>query len=154
MTTAVCIIKPSTPQTRMPVLTEKYSEMLCTLPTEVLIGLLGYNMVVLVTCATFGFLTRKLPDNFNESGFIFVSVMTTVFIWVVFLPTYFTTFYAYLKTALLALCLILNGYITLICLFAPKLYATQFVDEGKIKFVAHATTGTVGATGTTMTTAR
>ncbi len=41
-----------------------------------------------------GFLTRKLPANFNESWFIFVSVATTVFIWCVFLPTYFTTYHA------------------------------------------------------------
>ena len=108
--------------------------MLCTLPPEALVVLLAYNLLLLVACAIIGFLTRKLPENFNESWFIFVSVATTTFLWLVLLPTYFTTFYAYQKTVLLATCLILNAFITLVCLFLPKIYAVIYVDEEKMKF--------------------
>ena len=146
LTIVVGILKPSTAVTQMPVLTENYAELLCTLPPEVLVALLGYNLVLLITCAMFGFLARKLPENFNESWFIFVSLATTSFIWVVFLPTYFTTFYAYHKAALLATCLVLNGFITLLCLFVPKLYAVKYVDEGKMKFVTNTATISTVAT--------
>ena len=54
--------------------------------------------------------------------------------WTVFLPTYFTTFYAYHQAALLAFCLLLNASITLLCLYIPKLYAIYFVDEDKLTF--------------------
>ena len=76
---------------------------------------------------------RGLPENFNESRYIFVSVCTTTFLWMVFLPTYFTTFYTYHKAALLAFCLILNATVTLLCLFVPKLYAIYFVSEQDMK---------------------
>ena len=60
--------------------------------------------------------------------------MTTTFLWVVFIPTYFTTFYAYQKSILLATCLILNATITLLLLFCPKIYAVYFVNQSKIKY--------------------
>ncbi len=79
------------------------------------------------------FYSRSLPENFNESWYIFLSVFTTLFIWIAFLPTYFNAFYAYHKSALLALALILNGLVVLICLFGPKVYALFYIEEGDIK---------------------
>ena len=118
----------------MQVPTEKHVELFCDLPLEGLLIPLGYNLALIILCAVYGFLTRKLPENFNESWYIFISVSTTTFLWVVFLPTYFTTFYAYHQAALLAFCLILNASITLLCLYVPKIYAVYFVDEDKLKF--------------------
>ena len=92
-----------------------------------------------------GFLTRRLPENFNESWYIFVSVSTTTFLWMVFLPTYFTTFYAHYQVALLATSLILNASITLLCLYVPKIYAIYFIDEEQLKYASVA----VSVTGTT-----
>ena len=62
-----------------------------------------------------------------------MSVTTTMFIWIAFLPTYIMAFYAYHKAALLALALILNMSITILCLFAPKVYVIYFVNEKDIK---------------------
>ena len=125
----------STPRAfiQMPVPTERYVELLCDLPLYNLVVPLSYNLLLLLLCAIFGFLTRKLPDNFNESWYIFISVTTTLFVWIAFLPTYFVSFYAYHKAALLALALILNSAVTALCLFAPKLYALFYVDEKMIK---------------------
>ena len=58
---------------------------------------------------------------------------TTLFIWVAFLPTYYVTFYAYHKAALLAFAMILNGVVTVVCFFVPKIYAVFYVDEKDIK---------------------
>ena len=117
---------------QMPVLTENFVELVCHIPQEALFIPLGYNLFLLFVCAVFGFLTRKLPYNFNESWYIFISVTTTLFVWIAFLPTYFMAFYAYHKAALLALALILNALVPAICLFAPKIYAVFYVPEDKI----------------------
>ena len=117
---------------RMKVPTEKHVELFCSLPLEGFLAPLSYNLLLILLCAIYGFLTRKLPENFNESWHIFVSVCTTMFLWVVFLPTYFTTFYAYHQAALLAFCLLLNASITLLCLYVPKIYAIFYVSEDKI----------------------
>ena len=118
---------------QMPILTEKFVELACYVSLEALVIPLGYNLFLLLVCALYGFLTRKLPDNFNESWYIFMSVITTLFVWVAFLPTYFTAFYAYHKSALLALALILNAAVTTVCLFIPKIYAIFFITEDQIK---------------------
>ncbi len=119
---------------RMKVPTVEHVELFCDLPIEAFLTPLSYNVALILLCAIFGFLTRKLPENFNESWYIFVSVSTTTFLWVAFLPTYYTTFYAYNQAALLAFCLFLNASITLLCLFIPKIYALYFVNEDRITF--------------------
>ena len=128
------ILDPTEAVETMPIETQPYLELYCKLELRALLIPLVYNLVVILLCAVHGFLTRSLPENFNESKYIFVSVMTTTFLWVVFIPTYFTTFYAYQKSILLATCLILNATITLLLLFFPKIYAVYFVNESKIKY--------------------
>ena len=61
-----------------------------------------------------------------------------MFLWLVFLPTYFTTFYAIYRAVLLASCLVINAVVTLVCLYIPKIYAVYFVDESRQKV------GTIG----------
>lgn len=116
---------------RMQIPTVKFVERVCLIPLVSFIIPLAYNLVLILASAVFGFLTRKLPENFNESWYIFVSVATTTFLWTVFLPTYFTTFYASHQTAVLASCLILNAVVSLFCLYLPKLYAVYFLDENQ-----------------------
>ena len=100
-------------------------------------------------CAVLGLLTRRLPDNYNESWYIFVSISTTGFLWLVLLPAYFTAFYAAHQVALLASCLIINSSVALLCLYLPKVYCVYFVDENSLKIQAAGTVGTTtGVTGT------
>ncbi|KAI0229622.1 Metabotropic glutamate receptor 5 [Lamellibrachia satsuma] len=133
LSVGTAVFFPPTARLNMPVVTEKYVELQCDLQLEALLIPLSFNILLLLLCAVFGFLTRQLPDNFNESWYIFISVVTTIFIWIAFLPTYLVAFYAYHKAALLSLALVLNGSVTLLCLFAPKLYAVYWIDEKKIK---------------------
>ena len=133
LTTVAVTLLPPGALLKMPIPTERFVELLCVLPLQNLLIPLCFNLLLLVLCAIFGFLTRKLPDNFNESWYIFISVTTTLFVWIAFLPTYFVAFFAYHKAALLALALILNAAVTTLCLFAPKIYALYYVDEKRIK---------------------
>ena len=139
------------PTLQMPIPTKRLVELYCAMPLEIFMVPIIYNIVLILLCALHGFLTRSLPENFNESKFIFVSVSTTSFLWTVFLPTYFTTFYTYHQAAILAFCLILNATITLLCLFVPKIYAVYFIDETSIKFATSGSlnTNSINVTGRT-----
>ena len=114
---------------RMPVDTYKQVELFCEMDISQFMLCVSYNLILLLLCAVHAFLTRTLPDNFNESGYLFVTVCITSFLWLVFLPTYFTMFYAYHQAALLAFCLFLNCACALLCLFLPKVYAVYFLNE-------------------------
>ena len=140
MTTA--IFAPPEASLRMQVITVREVELFCKMSLTPYMICLGYDLLLVLLCAAHAFLTRKLPENFNESWYIFVSVCTTSFLWMVFLPTYFTTFYAHHQAALLAFCLIVNGACTLLCLFLPKVYAVYFVNEDDMSLG----TGTTGTT--------
>ena len=117
----------------MPIKTTKLVELQCDLEVYGIIIPLGYNILLALLCSVLGFLTRKLPENFNESWYIFVSVCTTLFIWIAFLPTYFSAFYAYHKAVLLAFALFLSSAIILVCIFGPKVYAIYNMSDGEIK---------------------
>ena len=119
---------------RQQIPTEKHVELYCDWSLTGFLPPLAYNLAVIILCALHGFLTRKLPENFNEAWYIFVSVSTTSFLWTVFLPTYFTSVYASNQIILLASCLLLNASITLLCLYLPKIYAIYFMDEAKLTF--------------------
>ena len=134
-------LAPPTTSLRMPVLTVRYVELYCNLPLKGLLPMVTFNLLLLSLCALFGFLTRKLPENFNESWYIFVSVSTTLFLWGVFLPTYFNTFYIVYRVVLLSCCLIINATVTLTCLFVPKMYAVHFVGENTLFLSQPGTSG-------------
>lgn len=134
ITVALSIIFPPVATLTMPVRRVKLVELSCISESVMtLIVPLGVNLVFVMVTAIFGFLTRKLPDNFNESWHIFIAVITTLIVWIAFLPTYFIAFYEYFRATLLALSLIINGVIITLCLFGPKIYAVFFVDESRIK---------------------
>lgn len=140
---------PSAVSKRMPIPTEKYSEIYCQ---QDLIGFLvplSFNILLILVCAILGYLSRKLPENFNESWHIFLMAATTFFMWMVFIPTYFTTFYAYFQTLLLSLCLLLNAFITLCCLFVPRVYAVFYVSIDQMAVVQMAT-GSISAAPVTL----
>ena len=110
---------------RMPVITERYVELLCTLPLQGLVISLAYNVILVIMCSFYAFKTRTLPDNFNESRYIALCVYTTLVIWLAFIPTYFTTSRAYYQVILLSLALLMNATVTLLCMYTPKLYALR-----------------------------
>ncbi len=139
---------PPEARMQMPVRTERLVELSCYLPLQALLLPILYNIAIIALCAVHGFTTRKLPENFNESRYICISVLTTAFLWVVFLPAYFTAFYTYHQASILAFCLIVNATVTLLCLFAPKIYAIYFVNEEQLQF---ATGGSLHSTTTAST---
>ena len=121
-------------KTRQQIVIKKHVELYCDSSLQGFLPPLAYNMALIISCGIHAFLTRQLPENFNEAWYIFVSVTTTSFLWMGFLPTYFTTMNASYQVILIAFCLFFNASITLMCMFMPKIFAIYFVDESKIKF--------------------
>ena len=131
---------------RMPLSTQPFVEVLCHLPVEAVMYSLSYNLVLMVACSAFAFRARRLPDNFNESKFIFVCVCTTLFLWLAFIPSYFSAFYASQKVVLLVSVLLFNSAVMLLCLYVPRIYAIVYLGEDK-----QGVTGTMSAGGTDST---
>lgn len=52
---------------------------------------LGYNMVLIIICTVYAVMTRRIPENFNESKHIGFAMYTTCVIWLAFIPIYFGT---------------------------------------------------------------
>ncbi|CAH1775467.1 unnamed protein product, partial [Owenia fusiformis] len=119
---------------RMPVETEKFVEVVCDFPMWSMIASIVYNLVLVLATAALAFLTRKLPDNFNETLHILLSVCATLFLWLSFVPTYFITYRAKHQQMLFSVMFMLTGLVSILCLFAPKIYAIMFIDESKITF--------------------
>jgi len=107
----------------MPVATEAYIELTCAASLTGFMTSLSYNVLLVVICTYYAFKTRTLPDNFNESRYITFCVYTTLLIWLVFIPSYFTTLRVYQQTIVVSSALLLNATVTLLCLFTPKIYA-------------------------------
>ena len=143
-------LSPSSAALKMSNRFDNYVELYCHTSTASFLIPLVYNILLMLVCAVIGFLTRKLPENFNESWFIFVSVSTTLFAWVVFIPAYFTSYYAYLQSAILGFCLVLNCLVTLAGQFGPIIFATIFVPAEAIKFSTVAAAGAKNSISKTM----
>ena len=67
-------VAPSVPQMRMPSSFDKYMELYCYKSTAWFLIPLVYNIMLMLVCAVIGFITRKLPENFNESWLFFLWV--------------------------------------------------------------------------------
>ncbi|XP_077992078.1 metabotropic glutamate receptor 3-like [Glandiceps talaboti] len=112
-----------------PLTKEKRVELSCNIKAPEVITSVTYNLLLITLCCWFAFKTRKVPDNYNESRFISLSVYTTLVIWLAFIPTYLTIDNSSFKVAIISLATLLNSSVTLICLYVPKLYAVYFVKD-------------------------
>ena len=88
-----------------------------------------YNLLLILACCYYAFKTRKVPSNYNESKFIAVSVYSTLVLCLAAVPVYTTAVAVIQKAAALCVALLLNAYLTLVCVYLPKLYAVRFVDD-------------------------
>ena len=120
----------TTPDLHRPFLTERYVEVVCgqTPKTRILVDI--YNSLLLVLCVAFSFVTRKLPENFNESRYIFINCITTGIIWSVFLPILFSeSVGAYTKSSFIGFGMLMNCSVVLVCVYAPKLHALFYPEQ-------------------------
>lgn len=104
----------------------------CDIPYTYLLPPVVYNILLCIACAYQAFKTRKLPDNFNESKFIAMTMYTTVVAWIAVLSAYLTIPGQYYKVVPLCIALMVNATITNCFLFIPRLYALYWVEKGRL----------------------
>ncbi len=63
----------------------------CDISDLSLICLLGYSMLLMVTCTVYAIKTRGVPETFNEAKPIGFTMYTTCIIWLAFIPIFFGT---------------------------------------------------------------
>lgn len=83
-----------------------------------------YNLILLLLSTYFAYLTRNVPDNFNEAKFINITQYSLCIIWVGFVPAYFVSiqFGTVYENFFLLLAVFLSASITLLCLLMPKIF--------------------------------
>ena len=89
VTVSTAVDQPSA-QLHQPVMTEPRVERLCRLPLIGMATSLAYHVLLVLVCTLLAFKTRRLPDNYSESRYIAFCVDTTLLVWLIFVPAYFT----------------------------------------------------------------
>ncbi|XP_077992167.1 metabotropic glutamate receptor 3-like [Glandiceps talaboti] len=141
------IISPPDASLEMPVETEKRVELSCNIGSVEVGASVAYNLLLIIVCCFFALKTRRVPDNYNESRFIALSVYTTLVVWLAVIPTYITVNDSSFKVAIVSFATLLNAYVTLVCLYVPKLYAVHYVNEENARIRFATTVGDNSASG-------
>lgn len=95
---------------------------------------LSYPILLIIICTVYAILTRKIPEAFNESKYIGLSMYTTCIIWLAFVPIYFSTANNIeLRLATMCFSISLSATVVLVCLFTPKLYIILVKPERNVR---------------------
>ncbi|XP_063965830.1 metabotropic glutamate receptor 8-like [Lytechinus pictus] len=95
---------------------------------------MAYPILLMVLCTAYAFLTRKIPDQFNEAKFIGFTLYTTCIVWLAMVPIYILTA-SNLKLRLISVsfAVCLSATVSLACLFAPKVYIILFRPKRNVR---------------------
>ena len=107
----------------------EYVEITCTHSDTLMYGVMAWNLGLVFVCSILAGLTRKLPENYNETRFITFCAFCSLVVFLAFSSTYLAIDHsnAYNLSGYFALGLFVNATVTLLCLFIVKLYAIYFV---------------------------
>ncbi|OQV15466.1 Metabotropic glutamate receptor 3 [Hypsibius exemplaris] len=93
-----------------------------------------YPILLLIICTVYAVVTRKIPEAFNESQHIGFTMYTTCIIWLAFVPIFFSTATNIpLRITTLCASISLSGTVSLICIFAPKMYIILLRPERNVR---------------------
>ncbi|RVE70876.1 hypothetical protein OJAV_G00068250 [Oryzias javanicus] len=108
----------------------------CDISDLSLICLLGYSMLLMVTCTVYAIKTRGVPETFNEAKPIGFTMYTTCIVWLAFIPIFFGTSQSrekmYIQTTTLTISVSLSASVSLGMLYIPKVYVVLFHPEQNV----------------------
>ena len=100
-------------------------------PVHFLVSM-SYVIVLMVLCTVYAFKTRKFPKNFNESKYIGFTLYATCTVYVVFFAFFLNMDDKWTVDLLIAGLSVLLGLITLLGLFAQKIFIVIFLKEVQV----------------------
>lgn len=93
-----------------------------------------YPIVLVIICTFYAFITRNIPEAFNESKYIGFTMYTTCIIWLAFVSIYFSTEHnIQVRIATMSFSISLSATVGLVCMFATKLYIIIFHPERNVR---------------------
>ncbi|XP_036426892.1 metabotropic glutamate receptor 4-like [Colossoma macropomum] len=108
----------------------------CDISDLSLICLLGYSMLLMVTCTIYAIKTRRVPETFNEAKPIGFTMYTTCIIWLAFITIFFGTSQSlekmYIQTTTLTVSVSLSASVSLGLLYMPKVYVVLLHPEQNV----------------------
>ncbi|XP_043976955.1 metabotropic glutamate receptor 4-like isoform X2 [Gambusia affinis] len=108
----------------------------CDISDLSLICLLGYSMLLMVTCTVYAIKTRGVPETFNEAKPIGFTMYTTCIIWLAFIPIFFGTSQSTekmcIQTTTLTISVSLSASVSLGLLYMPKVYVILLHPEQNV----------------------
>ena len=126
---------------------QDYTLLICSSKRKTMAITLAYNTILILISTVYAFKTRNFPQNFNEAKFITISMSVTCSVWLIFIPTYFSTTDAVLRAHLVSGMLLLVGATTLGGMLLPRV----FVVLSGVGVPQHVTFPPCGAPGSTNT---
>ena len=132
---------PTLPEYLFPAERKPYLEIYCQFGYGFLASCV-YNLLLIIVCCYFAFRARKVPSNYNESKFIAISVYSTLIVCLAAVPVYTTAVEVTHKISTLCMALLVNAYLTLVCIYLPKLYAIKFAGDDDLTLLTWRSVGT------------
>ena len=94
----------------------------CTFKTSTFAIYLIYDVMMLLGCTFYAFLSRHFPKNFNEVRYIGITMYFTCVVWIVLFASFLTVEYSIFRVYWMSGCSLVIGWVTLVGLFAPTIY--------------------------------